>query len=325
MTDRGERPAGRHGGSHGPAEGDVVLGRDGKPLLDRYGRPVRRRPRPAPDRARESGRHAAGGGRHAKPEAPQEPSRTPRAARPPRSERPERPERSERSERSAHSARSERPTHTNRQDRNANRAPIDREKLRRERAIYDAQRANSARQSTNHDAGHGARSASGHNHPGARPVNREQLHQSRNQQRIPSEPTRMDLGGPVAGGVAGAAAGYAQGRTAGQDRHGEVQPRNNFHSNQGSNLRISNDHHSNSLHRIMWGNLMPNSPLGSTIHTPVAGMGNRASSTSKPTPMYAIRTPALTVAVVSESSARPGCAQNFVDQNSVALGVWAGH
>ena len=222
MTDRGERPAGRHGGSHGPAEGDVVLGRDGKPLLDRYGRPVRRRPRPAPDRARESGRHAAGGGRHAKPEAPQEPSRTPRAARPPRSER---PERSERSERSAHSARSERPTRTNRQDSRANRPPIDREKLRRERAIYDAQRANSARQSTNHDAGHGARSASGHNHPGARPVNREQLHQSRNQQRIPSEPTRMDLGGPVAGGVAGAAAGYAQGRTAGQDRHGEVQQR----------------------------------------------------------------------------------------------------
>lgn len=204
MTDRGERPAGRHGGSHGPAEGDVVLGRDGKPLLDRYGRPVRRRPRPAPDRARESGRHAAGGGRHAKPEAPQEPSRTPRAARPPRSER---------------------PTHTNRQDRHANRAPIDREKLRRERAIYDAQRANSARQSTNHDAGHGARSDSGHKHPGVRPVNREQLHQSRNQQRIPSEPTRMDLGGPVAGGVAGAAAGYAQGRTAGQDRHGEVQQR----------------------------------------------------------------------------------------------------
>ena len=226
MTDRGERPAGRHGGSHGPAEGDVVLGRDGKPLLDRYGRPVRRRPRTAPDRARESGRHSAGGGRHAKPEAPQEPSRAPRAARPPRSERPERPEHSERS---AHSARSEhpaRPAHTNRQDSRANRPPIDREKLRRERAIYDAQRANSARQSTNHDAGHGARSVSGHNHPGARPVNREQLHQPRNQQRIPSEPTRMDLGGPVAGGaVGGAAAGYAQGRAAGQDRHGEVPSR----------------------------------------------------------------------------------------------------
>ena len=70
MTDRGERPAGRHGGSHGPAEGDVVLGRDGKPLLDRYGRPVRRRPRTAPDRARESGRHSAGGGRHAKLRVP---------------------------------------------------------------------------------------------------------------------------------------------------------------------------------------------------------------------------------------------------------------
>ena len=217
MTDRGERPAGRHGGSHGPAEGDVVLGRDGKPLLDRYGRPVRRRPHPAPDRVRESGRRSAGGGRHAKPEAPQESSRAPRTARPPRSERPER------SERAAHSARSERPARTNRQDSRANRPPIDREKLRRERAIYDAQRANSARQSTNHDAGHGARSVSGHNHPGARPVNREQLHQPRNQQRIPSEPTRMDLGGPVAGGVTGAAAGYAQGRTVGQDRHGEVQ------------------------------------------------------------------------------------------------------
>lgn len=223
MTDRGERPAGRHGGSHGPAEGEVVLGRDGKPLLDRYGRPVRRRPHPAPDRVRESGRRSAGGGRHAKPEAPQESSRAPRTARPPRSERPERPERSERS---AHFARSEhpaRPARSNRQDSRANRPPIDREKLRRERAIYDAQRANSARQSTNHDAGHGARSVSGHNHPGARPVNREQLHQPRNQQRIPSEPTRMDLGGPVACGVTGAAAGYAQGRTVGQDRHGEVQ------------------------------------------------------------------------------------------------------
>lgn len=223
MTDRGERPAGRHGASHGPAEGEVVLGRDGKPLLDRYGRPVRRRPQPAPDRVRESGRRSAGDGRHAKPEAPQESSRAPRAARPPRSERSERPERSERS---AHFARSEhpaRPARSNRQDSRANRPPIDREKLRRERAIYDAQRANSARQSTNHDAGHGARSVSGHNHPGARPVNREQLHQSRNQQRIPSEPTRMDLGGSAAGGaVGGAAAGYAQGRTAGQDRHGEV-------------------------------------------------------------------------------------------------------
>ena len=224
MTDRGERPTGRHGASHGPAEGDVVLGRDGKPLLDRYGRPVRRRPRPAQGGARESsGRHSAGGGRHAKPEPPQEASRAPRAARPPRSERPER------SERSAHSARSEhpaRPARTNRQDSRANRPPIDREKLRRERALYDAQRANSARQSTNHDAGHGARSGSRHKHPGARPVNREQLHQSRNQQRIPSEPTRMDLGGPAAGGAAGgAAAGYAQGRTAGQDRHGEVQQR----------------------------------------------------------------------------------------------------
>ena len=226
MTDRGERPTGRHGASHGPAEGDVVLGRDGKPLLDRYGRPVRRRPRPTQGGTRDgSGRHSAGGGRHAKPEPPQEASRAPRAARPPRSERPERPERSEHS---AHSARSEqpaRPARTNRQDSRANRPPIDREKLRRERAIYDAQRANSARQSTNHDAGHGARSVSGHNHPGARPVNREQLHQSRNQQRIPSEPTRMDLGGPAAGGVTGAAAGYAQGRAAGQDRHGEVSRR----------------------------------------------------------------------------------------------------
>ena len=219
MTDRGERPTGRHGASHGPAEGEVVLGRDGKPLLDRYGRPVRRRPQPAPDRVRESGRRSAGGGRHAKPETPQEPSRAPRAARPPRSERSERPERSERS------AQPVRPARTNRQDSRANRPPIDREKLRRERAIYDAQRANSARQSTNHDAGHGARSVSGHNHPGARPVNREQLHQPRNQQRIPSEPTRMDLGGPVAGGVTGAAAGYAQGRTVGQDRHGEVPSR----------------------------------------------------------------------------------------------------
>lgn len=178
MTDRGERPAGRHGASHGPAEGEVVLGRDGKPLLDRYGRPVRRRPQPAPDRVRESSRRSAGGGRHAKPEAPQEPSRAPRAAR---------------------------PTRTNRADSRANRPQIDREKLRRERAIYDAQRANSARSN----------------------AGREQLQQQRNQRRIPAEPTRMDLGGPAAGGaiggaVGGAAAGYAQGRAAGHGRHGEV-------------------------------------------------------------------------------------------------------
>lgn len=187
MNDRGERPTGRHGESHGPAEGDVVLGRDGKPLLDRYGRPVRRRPRPAQDGTRDgsgrhsagSSRHSAGGGRHAKPEAPQEASRAPRAAR---------------------------PTRTNRADSRANRPPIDREKLRRERAIYDAQRANSARSN----------------------ASREQLQQQRNQRRIPSEPTRMDLGGPAAGGpaaggaVGGAAAGYAQGRAAGHGRHGEV-------------------------------------------------------------------------------------------------------
>lgn len=105
-----------------------------------------------------------------------------------------------------------------------------------------------------------------------------------------------------------------------------VVPHSNFHSSQDNcNDLHNNSPHCNGRHKIMWGNLMPNSPLGSTIHTPVAGMGSRASSTSKPTPMYAIRTPALTAAVVSESSARPGCAQNFVDQNSVALGVWAGH
>lgn len=182
MNDRGERPTGRHGESHGPAEGDVVLGRDGKPLLDRYGRPVRRRPRPAQGGTREgSGRHSAGsnrhsadGGRHAKPEAPQEASRVPRAAR---------------------------PTRTNRADSRANRPQIDREKLRRERAIYDAQRANSARSN----------------------ASREQLQQQRNQRRIPAEPTRMDLGGPAAGGaIGGAAAGYAQGRAAGHGRHGEV-------------------------------------------------------------------------------------------------------
>lgn len=186
MNDRGERPTGRHGESHGPAEGDVVLGRDGKPLLDRYGRPVRRRPRPAQGGTREgSGRHSAGsnrhsadGGRHAKPEAPQEASRVPRAAR---------------------------PTRTNRADSRANRPQIDREKLRRERAIYDAQRANSARSN----------------------AGREQLQQQRNQRRIPAEPTRMDLGGPAAGGaiggaVGGAAAGYAQGRAAGHGRYGEV-------------------------------------------------------------------------------------------------------
>lgn len=186
MNDRGERPTGRHGESHGPAEGDVVLGRDGKPLLDRYGRPVRRRPRPAQGGTREgsgrhsagSSRHSAGGGRHAKPEAPQEASRAPRAAR---------------------------PTRTNRADSRANRPQIDREKLRRERAIYDAQRANSARSNASH----------------------EQLQQQRNQRRIPAEPTRMDLGGPAAGGaiggaVGGAAAGYAQGRAAGHGRHGEV-------------------------------------------------------------------------------------------------------
>lgn len=186
MNDRGERPTGRHGESHGPAEGEVVLGRDGKPLLDRYGRPVRRRPRPAQGGTREgsgrhsagSSRHSAGGGRHAKPEAPQEASRAPRAAR---------------------------PTRTNRADSRANRPQIDREKLRRERAIYDAQRANSARSNASH----------------------EQLQQQRNQRRIPAEPTRMDLGGPAAGGaiggaVGGAAAGYAQGRAAGHGRHGEV-------------------------------------------------------------------------------------------------------
>lgn len=179
MTDRGERPTGRHGASHGPAEGDVVLGRDGKPLLDRYGRPVRRRPRPTQGGTRDgSGRHSAGGGRHAKPEPPQEASRAPRAAR---------------------------PTRTNRADSRANRPQIDREKLRRERAIYDAQRANSARSN----------------------AGREQLQQQRNQRRIPAEPTRMDLGGPAAGGaiggaVGGAAAGYAQGRAAGHGRHGEV-------------------------------------------------------------------------------------------------------
>lgn len=186
MNDRGERPTGRHGESHGPAEGDVVLGRDGKPLLDRYGRPVRRRPRPAQGGTREgsgrhsagSSRHSAGGGRHAKPEPPQEASRAPRAAR---------------------------PTRTNRADSRANRPQIDREKLRRERAIYDAQRANSARSN----------------------AGREQLQQQRNQRRIPAEPTRMDLGGPAAGGaiggaVGGAAAGYAQGRAAGHGRHGEV-------------------------------------------------------------------------------------------------------
>ena len=182
MNDRGERPTGRHGESHGPAEGDVVLGRDGKPLLDRYGRPVRRRPRPAQGGTREgSGRHSAGsnrhsadGGRHAKPEAPQEASRVPRAAR---------------------------PTRTNRADSRANRPQIDREKLRRERAIYDAQRANSARSN----------------------AGREQLQQQRNQRRIPAEPTRMDLGGPATSrAVGGAAAGYAQGRAAGHGRHGEV-------------------------------------------------------------------------------------------------------
>lgn len=187
MNDRGERPTGRHGESHGPAEGDVVLGRDGKPLLDRYGRPVRRRPRPAQGGTREgsgrhsagSSRHSAGGGRQAKPEAPQEASRAPRTAR---------------------------PTRTNRADSRANRPQIDREKLRRERAIYDAQRANSARSN----------------------ASREQLQQQRNQRRIPAEPTRMDLGGPAAGGavgggaVGGAAAGYAQGRAAGHRRQGEV-------------------------------------------------------------------------------------------------------
>lgn len=105
-------------------------------------------------------------------------------------------------------------------------------------------------------------------------------------------------------------------------------PRNNFHSSLGnsllgSNLRISS-HHSNGRHKIMWGNRMPNS-LDSTIHTPVADMGSRASSTSTPTPMYAIHTLARAAAVVSESSARPGCAQSCADQNSVAWGVWAGH
>lgn len=110
-------------------------------------------------------------------------------------------------------------------------------------------------------------------------------------------------------------------------------PHSNFHSSQGnsllgSNLRInslhnSNGRHSNGRHKIMWGNLMPNN-LDSTIHNPV-GMGIRASSTSKPTPMYAIHTPARTVAVVSESLVRPGCARSCAAQNSVALDAWAGH
>ena len=118
-----------------------------------------------------------------------------------------------------------------------------------------------------------------------------------------------------------------QGRTV-TARCNRVVPRNNFHSSLGnsllgSNLRISS-HHSNGLHKIMWGNRMPNS-LDSTIHTPVADMGSRASSTSKPTPMYAIHTLARAAAVVSESSARPGCARSCADQNSVAWGVWAGH
>lgn len=99
-----------------------------------------------------------------------------------------------------------------------------------------------------------------------------------------------------------------------------VVPHSNFHSSQGSNLRISNGRH-----KIMWGNLMPNSPLGSTIHTPVAGMGNRASSTSKPTPIYAIHTPARPLGLVSASSARPVCAQSCADQNSAVLDAWAGH
>jgi len=112
-------------------------------------------------------------------------------------------------------------------------------------------------------------------------------------------------------------------------------PRNNFHSSLGNsllgnNLRISS-HHSNGRHKIMWGNRMPNS-LDSTTHTPVADMGSQASSinnlgspTSMPTPTYAIHTLARAAAVVSESSARPVCAQSCADQNSVAWGVWAGH
>ena len=105
-------------------------------------------------------------------------------------------------------------------------------------------------------------------------------------------------------------------------------PRNNFHSSLGnsllgSNLRISS-HHSNGRHKIMWGNRMPNS-LDSTIHTPVADMGSRASSTSTPTPMYAIHTPARPLGLVSASSARPVCAQSCADQNSAVLDAWAGH
>ena len=105
-------------------------------------------------------------------------------------------------------------------------------------------------------------------------------------------------------------------------------PHSNFHSSQGnsllgSNLRISS-HHSNGRHKIMWGNRMPNS-LDSTIRTPVADMGSRASSTSTPTPMYAIHTLARAAAVVSESLVRPGCARSCAAQNSVALDAWAGH
>lgn len=109
-------------------------------------------------------------------------------------------------------------------------------------------------------------------------------------------------------------------------------PHSNFHSSQGnsllgSSLRISSLHnsngrHSNGRHKIMWGNLMPNN-LDSTIHNPV-GMGIRASSTSKLTPMYAIHTPARTVAVVSESLVRPGCARSCAARNSAVLDAWAG-
>lgn len=49
---------GSNHGADGDSSEDIVIGRDGKPLLDRYGRPVRRRPRPqerAQERPQESG------------------------------------------------------------------------------------------------------------------------------------------------------------------------------------------------------------------------------------------------------------------------------
>lgn len=95
----------------------------------------------------------------------------------------------------------------------------------------------------------------------------------------------------------------------------------------------SNSPRNSGRHKIMSGSPTRNN-RGSIINNPV-GMGrlaiqdstinNLGSPTSKPTPIYAIHTPARPLGLVSASSARPVCAQSCADQNSAVLDAWAGH